>query len=76
MALRRFFASESPVFLHRDGHVYPDRRQCVSMCGQEVLTNKKDDWKNVKAVKGTEFDPGEIGCEKCREVVMAAAGKD
>ena len=72
LALSRFLAGEAPLFLHR-GHVFPDRRQCTSMCGQAVMTGRKDDWRRVERITGRTFDAGAVGCEACRDVVMAAA---
>lgn len=75
LALRRFFAGEVPIFI-KDGHLYPDRRKCVSICGLEVITNRQDDWKRVEKVTGRTFDLNVIGCEACKAVVIQAAEAD
>jgi hypothetical protein len=73
MALSRFLAGEAPLFLRR-GHVYPDRRQRTAMCGQAVLTNRKDDWKGVRVLRADEI--GDIGCEECRKRVVEEGGRE
>lgn len=75
LALRRFWAGEAPLFEH-SGHVYPDRKQAISVCGLDAISNRKDDPNGVRVLRMVDFKPDKVRCEKCRDVVINAIGDE